>query len=397
MTPLIKMPIHLLCFAVLGAAACAWADPAVDAKTLKEEALQILKANASKEATPEEYANCIFKLERAQALLETAGDDSSALAQEVSSSLFWARRFSNIKVLAALDVLKGQRPSAPPPKKTPKAAAQPAKAAESETPEMLRSRLSEAAFTAAGGFANAHSGDDYAVALAWFKMASEHPGTDSALKALELARAAQLRFAGKKEVVEEVLPDTPEMALVKQGDEMANQKKYEASFSLFDQSIKLKESLVAYRHKANAHFQRAQQIRDELKPRWTRNRADYQTAYQNSWVTNRFGQKFYNPDSAAMGAWKRDLAALQKESDVANKNFEEAERAFAKVLKLAPEGKDFEAAGYMGLCIGVRPFFRMKGVTTLESFIKDYAPANDIQRSLYEFCKTEIERLKKGG
>ena len=75
---------------------------------------------------------------------------------------------------------------------------------------------------------------------------------------------------------------------------------------------------------------------------------------------------FSHPDSAAMGAWKRETAGLQKESDVANKNFEDAERAFAKVLKLAPEGKDFEAAGYMGLCIGVRPFFRMKGVTTLE-------------------------------
>jgi len=388
-----------ICIGALALSACAWADPAEDAKSLKDEALQILKANATKEATPEEYANCIFKLERAQTLLETAGDDSSALAQEVGSSLFWARRFSNVKVLAALDVLKGQQPAAatPPKKAAPKVVAPPAKAAEGETPEMLRSRLAEAAFAAAQTFVGEHGKDDYAVALAWFKMASEHPGTDPALKALELARAAQLRFAGKKEVVEEVLPDTPEMALVKQGDEMAKQKKYEASFTLFEQSIKLKESLIAYRHMANAHFQRAQQIRDELKPKWTKNRADYQTAYQNSWVKNNAGQRFYNPDSAAMGAWKRETAGLQKESDVANKNFEDAERAFAKVIKLAPESKDFEAAGYMGLCIGVRPFFRMKGVTTLESFIKDYAPANDVQRSLYEFCKSEIDRLKKGG
>src|SRR5438046_1527313 len=74
------------------------ADPVEDAKTLKEEALQILKANTEKSATPEEYASAIFKLERAQALLEAAGDNDSVMAQEVGSSLFWARRFSNVKV-----------------------------------------------------------------------------------------------------------------------------------------------------------------------------------------------------------------------------------------------------------------------------------------------------------
>ena len=386
-------------FTLLLACTLAQADPE-DPATLKDEALQILKANATKEATPEEYASCIFKLERAQALLEAAGDNDSALAQEVGTSLFWARRFSNVKVLSALDALKGKQPAPPPAAKKPpaKMVTAPPKKVEGETPEMAKARESDAAFSAAQGYAASHSGDDYAVALAWFRMASEHPGTDAALKALDLAREAQTRFAGKKGVAtEEVLPDSPEMALVKQADDKVKQKDYEAAFPLFDQALKEKDSQIAHRHKANAHYLRAQQLREELKPRFAANREAYKNAYAASWVINRGGQKFYNPDSPAMAAWNRDLKTLQKEGDVANKNFEAAEHEFAKALKLAPEGKDFESAGYMGLCIGVRPFFRDKGVRTLDSFIKDYTPANDVQRSLYEFCKTEIERLKKGG
>jgi hypothetical protein len=396
-----RRTLILIIAAVLSLKAAA--DASGDAQTLKDEALTILKANATKEATPEEYATCIFKLERAQALLEGAGESDSALAQEVSSSLFWARRFSNLKIIAALEVLRGSQPPVPKTKAparpaapvTPPAAAA-NKPAQNETPEMIRTRAAEAAYSAAEKFAGSHSGDQYVVALTWFKMAGEFPGTDAALKALELARQAQLRFTGKKAAIEEELPDGADTALIKQADAMVKAEKFEASFTLYEQAIKLKDTLVAHRRKANAHYQRAQQVREELKPKFAAHNAAYQAAYQSSWVTTRAG-KFFEPNSAAMNKWKAELAVLQKEGDVANKNFEAAEHEFAKVLKLAPENKDFEAAGYMGICIGVRPFFRSKGITTIEDFIKNYTPADDVQRSLYEFCKTEMDRLRKGG
>ena len=29
----------------------------------------------------------------------------------------------------------------------------------------------------------------------------------------------------------------------------------------------------------------------------------------------------------------------------------------------------------------------------LTKFLKDYSPANDLERSIYEFCKTELNRI----
>jgi len=379
----------LICFNVA-------ADPVEDARTLSDEAISILKANATKEGSPADYAKCIFNLERAQTLLENAGQNDNPLAQQVSSSLFWARRFSNVKVIAALETLKGSQPAIPKQKPVAKVTTPPAnKPAANETPEMVRNRVAEAAFAGVEKYV-ASANDEYVAALAWFKMAGEHPGTDAALKALELARQAQLRFTGKKSALEEELPDSPEANLIREADALVKTKNYEAAFPLYEQSIKLKDTLIAHRRKAAAHYQRAQQIREELKPKFAAHNLTYQTAYQNSWITNRSG-KFFEPNSIAMVNWKRELAALQKQGDVANKNFEAAEHEFAKVLKLAPNGKDFEAAGYMGICIGVRPFFRSKGISTIDAFIKNYTPADDVQRSLYEFCKTEMESLRKGG
>src|SRR5688500_3725941 len=91
--------LSLLCLSVI-------ADPQSDAQQLKDEALQILKASSTKKATPEEYASCILKLEKAMDILEKAKDTDSPLAQEVNASLFWARRFSDIHVISALDKMK---------------------------------------------------------------------------------------------------------------------------------------------------------------------------------------------------------------------------------------------------------------------------------------------------
>ena len=389
-----------LCALLLLAGSARCADAASEARTLKDEALAILKANTEKEATPEEYAACLFKLERAQAILDFAGEHDSALAQEVGAALFWARRFSNTKVLAALDkmktgdttvpALKPAQPAKSPAPVTP----QPAGGAAPEPPDMAKLRMGQQAYAMAERFARQHPADDYTVALRWFQMASQNPGTDFALKALEQAREAWQRFAGKGRAEE--LPDTPEMALVKQGDELVAKKLYEPAFEMYKSSLKKNETAIAHKRLGKAYYFRAQQLAEELKPRLDAHFATYNTAYQHAWRTGPSG-RFFDPLDPGLAAWNRKLDQLRKEGDVAQKQYQAAEQEFRAVLKLSPEQKDFDAAGYLGLSLSVRPFFRMTGLQVLRDFVRNYTPVNDGQRLLYEFCRTEIERLNKGG
>jgi tetratricopeptide (TPR) repeat protein len=387
---------------VLGFAVCSavLADAASDARALKDEAVEVLKANATRTATPEQYAACILKLEQAQALLEKAGDSNSALAQEVGSSLFWARRFSDVKVLAALDKLRGGK--APPP--TPAKKAEPVKPPAAKTPDEPDEPppiLAEAkrAFEGAQAFVASHGGDDYAVALRWFQMAAEHPGNDYALKALTLAREAQTRFSAKSAPVEEALPDTPEMKVVKEGDALAAQGKYEESLALYQSSIKVKDTLIAHRRLGHANYRRAQQLKDDFMPKFEAAEAERRQAYKEAFKTVRtlrgVGRKF-DPNYPPLVEARRKEAELIKQANVAIQAYERAFGEFGSVLKMAPNGKDLDAAGHQALCLSVKGDMnaRQRARQLLTAFIADYTPANDIERSLYEFCKTELERLR---
>jgi tetratricopeptide (TPR) repeat protein len=306
------------------------ADTAADVQKLKDEALEILKANAARQATAEQYATCIFKLEQAQGMLEKAGDSSSTLAQGVSSTLFWARRFSNVQVLAALDKLHGGKAPPPPP---PAKKAEPAKpAGEGDAPAELPSVLVEArkAFAAAEGFAKAHSGDDYAVALAWFQMAAGHPGNDYAFKALELARQAQARFAakaGNKASTEEVLPDTPAMKLVKDADALAQAGNFETAFPLYQASLKVQETFIGHRKLAHAYYLRAQQMKDEFLPQFEAAEEERRAAYKDAFVTVRTLRGSYrklNPNYPPLVAAQRKEVELVKQANVAISFYDKA-------------------------------------------------------------------------
>jgi len=90
---------------LLGLSGPSWAGPQEDAQRLKDEATAYLKANSGRAADPEQYAQCIIKLEQAQALLESAKTDNN-LTQEVCAALFWARRMADFDVSKALDRLR---------------------------------------------------------------------------------------------------------------------------------------------------------------------------------------------------------------------------------------------------------------------------------------------------
>jgi tetratricopeptide (TPR) repeat protein len=393
---------QLIAFAVaVLAAGLVFADAQSDAQKLKDEALDVLKANSARQASVEQYAGCIFKLEQAQAILEKAGDTNSALVQEVSSSLFWARRFSNIQVLAALDKLHGGKATPPPPPKK----VEPPKSADNpdEPPPLLAE--AKKAFTAAQGYADAHKSDDYAVALRWFQMAAENPGTDYALKALELARAAQSRFAAKTKtgVPEEALPDTPEMKLVKEGDALAEEGKYEESVALYLASLKAKDSLVAHRRLGHAYYMRAQHLKDELLPKFEAAEAERRAAFKEAYITVRMlggsTRRRFNPNYPPLVEAQRQEAELGRQAQVSISYYDKAQDEFKAVLRLAPGQKDLDAAGHQALCLTVKGDMnaRARGKMMLLAFLADYTPANDLERSLYEFCKTELDRLKKGG
>jgi tetratricopeptide (TPR) repeat protein len=388
--------IFFVFFSVLLIASSAYADPTADAQKLKDEAIDILKANAQKSATTEQYANCIYKLEQAQAILEKAGNNDSALTQEVTSSLFWARRFSNIQILNALEKLRGGAAPPPPPKKVE--VAKPAKPADPEeapdTPaEILAAKK---AYETAEKFAQSHSADDYAVALRWFQMANEFPNNDYAFKALQLARDAQTRFAAKTGSGEAALPDTPEMKLVNEADELAKGGKLEQAIALYLASIKMKETAIARRKLGHAYFKRGQQLKDDLMPRWEVNLDEVRKAWSAAIYTVNTARgpiRRLNRNSPPLvAAWKKQAALRDEAQDILKKCYDPADTEFRAVLKLATNNRDFDAAGHLALCQSIRGGAMAK--SNLGKFLVDYTPANDLERSLYEFCKTEREHLK---
>ena len=381
------------------------ADNSGDALKLKDEALEILKANSLRQATPEQYADCIFKLEKAQQLLDQANDNDSALAQEVSSSLFWARKFSDVHVIAALDKLHGGAKEPPPPATPPPPAKKPEPAkAPDEAESEVKSALAEAkkAYTQAEAFAQSHASDDYAVALRWFKVANDNSGTDYALKALDLARAAQSRFASASQPAPtEKLPDTPEMKLVTDGNELVKAGKFEEAIAVFKASLEKKESIQAHRQLAHALFSRGQQLKDKLLPQLEQADQEYQKAYKAALVTHRSlgGRAYLVLDRNNPGL----LAAVQKSQDLGKQSYkvvsdyyDRAQTEFKAVIRMAPEGKDLDADGHICMCLAVRgdTNYRSLARQHIVKFLADYKPATDLERSLYEYCKTELTRLK---
>jgi hypothetical protein len=394
--------------AAVFAAPRAFADPSSDAQQLKDEAMEILKSNSNKQGAPEQYATCILKLEKAQAILEKAGDNDSGLAQEVSSSLFWARRFSDVNVIKALDKLRGAGGLAAaeptPAKKEPPKPAE-AKPEDPEAPPAPTAELStaEKAFQTAEKYSRDKSGDDYAVALRWFQMASEHPGTDFAMKALDLARAAQARFASKvappKPV--ETLDDSPEMQLVKEGDKLAAQGKFDEAVPQYKSSLNKKETLIGHRQLARAYYGRGQQIRDEVMPKLVVAEKEVIKMWNEAYETRRLRgggtYKRFNPRHKGFIAARAKWDGLMKERAIFLTYFTNAESEYKAVLRLAPQKTDFEAAAHIGLCLCANHDInaRLRARQYLQSFLADYVPANDTERTLYEFCKTEMLRTVK--
>jgi tetratricopeptide (TPR) repeat protein len=385
------------------------AEDSASAQKLKNEALDILKANCNRQASAEQYADCIFKLEKAQHILDKLNENETALAQEVSSSLFWARKFSDVHVIAALEKIHGgaPEPAAPPvaQKPAPQKPAPDAEAVEAEPDAAIGQ--AKKSFDAAESYAKSHSSDDYAVALCWFKMANEHAGTDYARKALELARAAQTRFASISTTTTpkapEVSPETPEGKLLVNADALVTAGKFEESIAVYKESLAKKETADGHRKLAHAYYDRGQQMKDKLLPELAKAEEDVRIAFKNAAVTRRtrLGRSYQSvdPKNPAYQEALRKYNDLAKESYKAAESYDKAASEFKAVLRMAADQRDLDADGHVGLCLGVRGDmnYRLLAKQHLIKFLANYKPMTDIERSLYEFCKTELERLRKLG
>lgn len=376
------------------------ADPQSEARALKEESLKILKATADRDATPDEMAKCIFNLEKAANMLEAAHDSDSNLALEINSELYWSRKRSTLAIDAALDKMRGASGVAKPavPAKTAPAKADPNAPAEMQ-PGMEEARK---AFQEAEKFASAHGDDDYVVSLHWFQMASLHSGTDYSLKALTLAREAQSRFKSKNpSAVKEEIPDTAEMKPVIEAEPLVKASHFDKAIPLYLASLKIKESTIAHRKLGQAYYARAQQVKEEVVKKcektyaaWT---AARNNAYRNIPTLGGGNRRVFNPNDPAFQAATREFKAAYKEGDAAFELFDKAQTEFKAVLHSVHGGKDLIAAGLIGICISQRPDImnRSNAKGHLAVFLKDYSPANDDERTIYEYCKTELERLSK--
>ena len=392
----------------------AFADSSGDAEKLKDEAMVVLRANANGKVTSEEYAGCIIKLEQAQAILESANDSTSGLAQEVNSALFWARRFSNVDIIKALEKQHGGAAAVHKTEVKPEPA--PAQKTADAIPEAKQFADGKAAFEAAEQFAKSHANDDYMVALRWFQMANTFSGTEYALKAVQLGREAQERSsksAGAKTTTEKpgeqpaevakaiadpALENSPEMELVRKGDELAKSGQYEQAIGSYKASTRAKDTVTAESRLAHAYFRRAEQMNDELGPQFKTLEPAYQQAYKSAWVKRSTGGQTWTSFNESDPRWveaTQKYQELLRKTDEATRLYIKAEACFQAVLKLSPDNRNFDAAAYVGVSMGRRADSRFRAMDTLRKFLKDYPPGDDGQRFLYEFCKSEVDRLSK--
>ena len=395
--------IRFSCVAAITLFACTrtWCDDKDqdDAQQLRDEATAVMKQNSTKTVAPGEYAMAVYRLEKAQSILEQAHDTDCPLAQEVNSALFWARKCSNVIIMKELDKIHASNPQLKlASQEKPKETASKAPAAEGESlPEIDTQAEAKQAFNTAQEFAKAHEGDDYVVAMRYFQFVNEYPGTDYSLKAVSLAHDAQVRFAAKNGAApKEDLGPGPEAKALAEGDKFVEEKKFDLAIARYKDSLKIKDTLVGHRKLGHAFYQSAQQRKDEINKEFEAFLPDYKAAYEASWYregSSRNNPRRFNPLTPIWLAAKKRHAEILTEVAHVWTIYIYGQWEFEKVLKMAPDHKDFDAAAYEGITLSARAEDKSKAVAYLSKFLKEYEPANEIEKFVYEYCKTELDRV----
>ena len=333
-----------------------------DARTLENEATQILRASSGTVADPKVYAEAVRKLEKAQSLLDDAAKSNppgiDSIQQEVSSALFWARKFSNVQVI---DELQGK------------------------TSRPVDTSAAEAAFKRAEQFETEHAGNDYAIALRWFQFSSEFSGTDLSLRGLARAREAQSRYNTAEDARKKAAqPQTADGKLIDEGNALFQQKKFDEAVAKFNEAKKIADTTAVEVRLGHTFVEQGHSFRDQY-------------AAQYLPVLKAYNDAKTRGDQRAMATLTqsaRDVVTkLKPVEDAAFKAYANAELAFQKGLELA-KGKNLEAEAYIAFVNYDRgKDHHQRAKLQLAELFGKYQPVNDEERATIEFAKNLFRQL----
>jgi len=348
-------------------AAGVWASPIDDARKLSAEAQEALRKMSGVAADPKAYAEVVRKLEQAQALLEEAaktdpkGTDS--LAQSVSAALFWARRFANVNVIKELHKTDAKEPAGKAPD----------------------SGGAEAEFRKAEDFEKAHVGDDYAIALRWFQYSGQYSGTDWSLRAHARAYEAQARHrAAEAAKAPKTEPQSEDAKLIAAGNALFVNRNFEGALEKFEEARKSADTVVVERRIGHAWLEMGYKLRDEY-------------AVQYLPLLDRYKQALSRGDKAAAAGLRAEAQALVDRlrplEDKALKDYDSAQAAFQHGLDLA-KGKDLDCEAHIGIIHFARgKNSHLRARILLGEVLAGYTPANDEERTVYEFSRALLGKL----
>ena len=386
------------------------ADALSEAKQLRDEALQVLRARQEGgDVSDQDYALTVLKLERALALCEKANATDTTLAQEISAARFWAGRFATTQVSSEVDRQrkKGavQIPSVPStkvaekpkPKLKPKADPVPASLGLSDA-DLAAAR---ARFEKGQIFAAEHRTQPFLVALRWFQIADHTAGTDYSVKALRLAQAAHresLKDAGTAGIAP-ADTSTEDGRLMDEGDKLAVAGDWKAAMEKYSAALRYKDSFAGRKRLGHAYFSHAQQERERLLPELEEAENNLRmaiTGASREWRSSysRVKVNWRDPDVVAAGKRYREV---KKEASRAYTWYDQAFAQFAKAINLAPGRKDFDAAAHQALCYSVRNsgMYKGKARMLLGVALQMHDPSRSNELPLYGYCKSELDRMNK--
>ena len=163
----------------------------------------------------------------------------------------------------------------------------------------------------------------------------------------------------------------------------------------------MKETAIAHRRLGQAYFGHAQQLKEEIIAKCSTAYTDWKAARDQAYVTRYslggIPKRMFNPNDPRYMEASRNYRAAYAEGGKAFDIFGKAESEFKAAIRLSSNGKDLISAGTIGICMSQKPdpLLRSKARVYLSSFLKENMPANDDERTVYEYCKTELERISK--
>ena len=168
-------------------------------------------------------------------------------------------------------------------------------------------------------------------------------------------------------------------------------------------AVQLENTQSVRRRFAEVFYASAEALRLSTKPELDASLANLEATYNKA--TKRIHSMVQGADYDKLNS--KDpafLAALDKHHDLLKRIsvcfpfYDAAEENFAAVQRLAPQGKDFDAAARQPMCLIYKSDVatRAKARLLLVAFLKNYKPSTPAEESLYDTCQKELDKRDQG-